>query len=488
MAVKAEIFEIPCGKHVTGCLDTSTGVLVISGKGPMWDHPDKEYFTPYQDYIYQVEIKEGVTTIGDYAFYSGFDHLNKVTIGKDVKTIGKRSFYQAESLLHVEIPGTVKEIRKEAFCFSGLTSCILNPGLEIIGLNAFADTKLMSISIPGTVKEIQEGAFRDGELTACILNPGLKVIGKYAFSGSCLTSMVFPNTLKEIKASAFRDIPTLTSCTFPFGLSVIGEYAFANTGLTSVTLPESLVTVETGSFLADSLTQVTIPRSIQTIRTKAFPKVKADVQSPGVVIENNAFGDGTYLIGDRGTTAEAYAWKNPGRVFIQYRQYQSVMYFDGNGGSVNTAYRVVQTESYYGALPSPKRRKYSFEGWYTQPVGGSKINEGDRVTSQTDFTVYAHWKKISLKACKKPVLKSKTRRKIRISLKKVAGASKYQIRCSQKSSMKSAKTYVTASRARNIPGLKSGKKYYVQARAYTFDSSGKKVYGPWSKKASVKVK
>ena len=36
--------------------------------------------------------------------------------------------------------------------------------------------------------------------------------------------------------------------------------------------------------------------------------------------------------------------------------------------------------------------------------------------------------------------------------------------------------------------FKKGKTYYVQVRAFAKDSSGEKVYGPWSAKKKVKIK
>ncbi|MDD6066958.1 MAG: CAP domain-containing protein, partial [Firmicutes bacterium] len=66
----------------------------------------------------------------------------------------------------------------------------------------------------------------------------------------------------------------------------------------------------------------------------------------------------------------------------------------------------------------------------------------------------------------------------------------YQIRYSQKSSMKSAKTvtitkHTTTSRL--IKNLESKKKYYVQIRTYK-KVGGKNYYSSWSKKMSLKVK
>lgn len=43
-----------------------------------------------------------------------------------------------------------------------------------------------------------------------------------------------------------------------------------------------------------------------------------------------------------------------------------------------------------GTLSTPTRTGYTFLGWYTNPVGGTKIDSNTSVTS--DVTYYAHWK------------------------------------------------------------------------------------------------
>ena len=47
--------------------------------------------------------------------------------------------------------------------------------------------------------------------------------------------------------------------------------------------------------------------------------------------------------------------------------------------------------SIYGVLPTAIREGYEFLGWYTEPEGGTKINENDTVTLESSQTLYAHW-------------------------------------------------------------------------------------------------
>ena len=62
--------------------------------------------------------------------------------------------------------------------------------------------------------------------------------------------------------------------------------------------------------------------------------------------------------------------------------------FDGNGGTP-TADSMQTTGQRLASLPSASRSEHSFDGWYTERNGGT------RITTQTVFpgntTVYAHW-------------------------------------------------------------------------------------------------
>lgn len=51
----------------------------------------------------------------------------------------------------------------------------------------------------------------------------------------------------------------------------------------------------------------------------------------------------------------------------------------------------------------------------------------------------------------------------------------------------SSKTKTTTKTKYTLTSLKKKKKYYIQVRAFGYDSSDKKVYGKWSAKKSVKI-
>ena len=65
--------------------------------------------------------------------------------------------------------------------------------------------------------------------------------------------------------------------------------------------------------------------------------------------------------------------------------------FDPNGGSVSPTSKTITKGISYGILPIPIKTNYTFEGWYTEASGGSKVTSSTTVTATANHTLYAHW-------------------------------------------------------------------------------------------------
>lgn len=396
------------GDNIYATLD-ETGTLTLSGTGAMWDgkgnYPHGS-LTPtvriagndtYIDHlVYKIVINDGITSIGNYAFYNYYK-LQSLSIGSSVTSIGEDAFYHTSALHTVTIPGMVRKIGIWAFADSGLTSCTLNKGLQTIDNFAFANAKLKSISIPD-------------------------------------------------------------------GITMIGEYAFNGTSLETVTIPQNITIIKTG----------------------ALPNVTATIYSMDVMIADGAFGSSSTLIANRGSSAETYANRNSGITF-KYIPYPSTVYFDANGGSVDTDHKSLMSEELYGPLPTPVRNGYRFNGWFTAPNGGTQIRPTTVVTAKTDSTLYASWSKVNVSKPSKPSAKNGKAKQIKLKLKRTKNAEGYQIQYAKKKNMKSARIKNTKKLITTINKLSRGKVYYIRVRAYRTDSTGAKVYGPWSSKMKVRV-
>lgn len=63
------------------------------------------------------------------------------------------------------------------------------------------------------------------------------------------------------------------------------------------------------------------------------------------------------------------------------------------GGSLNGASdeMLVDRDAAYGALPTPTRTGYTFDGWYTKATGGTKVTDSTTITANSSHALYAHW-------------------------------------------------------------------------------------------------
>ena len=194
------------------------GTLTISGT----DIPDyyKYNASPwcYNREIKKVVIVDGVTSIGNYAFYA-CDGLTSVTIPNSVTSIGNEAFRGCGGLTSITIPNSVTSIGNEAFrgC-NGLTSIIVEGGNTYYdsrdNCNAMIETKSNTLIvgckntiIPNSVTSIGNSAFMYCYgLTDITIPNSVTSIGNTAFySCSGLTSVTIPNSVKSIGNSAFCD-------------------------------------------------------------------------------------------------------------------------------------------------------------------------------------------------------------------------------------------------------------------------------------------
>ena len=289
-----------CGDKVYWTL-YSYGKLYISGEGDIEDYNvPYNYNSPWYSYrlnINTVNISNGITRIGDYAFnglgitsitipdsvtsigndaFGDCGNLTDITIPDSVTSIGGRVFEDCISLTSITIPNGVTSIGDYTFygCKS-LTSITIPCSVTSIGYKAFDFCKnLTNITIPDSVTSISDDAFSNCEnLTDITIPDSVTSIGSRAFYGcKSLTSITIPNGVTSIGGSVFEDCTSLTSITIPNSVTSIGNYTFYGcTSLTSITIPDSVISIGWCAFYdCASLTSITIPNSITSIGLEAF--------------------------------------------------------------------------------------------------------------------------------------------------------------------------------------------------------------------------
>ncbi len=223
-------------------LDESTGTLTVSGHGNM---PDYSYeASPWyqiRSQIKNVVIADGITSIGDSAFY-GCSRLKTITIPNSVTSIGNYAFYECIRLRSTMMTDT--ETIQD--------SVTISDSITKIGEWAFYRCLLLTdITIRGNLTSIGDNAFSDcGNLTDITVLGCVTNIGNYVFykCGS-LTNITISDGLTSIGDGAFLYCSSLTGITMPDGTTRIGDNAFKYcSNLLSVTVPDSITDIGTGAF------------------------------------------------------------------------------------------------------------------------------------------------------------------------------------------------------------------------------------------------
>ena len=259
-----------CGDNLTWALDKTSGVLTITGSGPMEDFLISPWFD-FQEYVTTVILPQGMTHIGNGAF-NCFYGLNRVVLPETLTSIGEYAFACCP-LTSVAFPDGLTSIGAGAFCDCRLTSLTFPESLTSIGPSAFRGNKIKNLVLPNCLETLDDNAFSEcTELTSVILPASLEYFGTEAFS-QCkkLASITIPEGLKIIGNSAFSECGNLSSITLPEGLEIIGDNAFSySNNLTSVTLPESLKIIGDNAFSYSGITCITLPKRLTSIGDGTF--------------------------------------------------------------------------------------------------------------------------------------------------------------------------------------------------------------------------
>ena len=272
------------GDNLSWNFDATTFTLTIYGTGPMESVEYNKY--PWYEYIPVIEnivIKEGVTTIGESAFYEcGFVNI---TIPNTVTTIGAGAFRDCDNFKSITIPSSVTTIGDMAFFYTGFSFTIedvyylgteemwnnISVGqfgtyifqyatMHFIEYSGYCGNNITytfdgsTLILTGTgdmcefEMEWDEHVYSPWEdwaleIEHIVIGDGITSISENAFHacGSKLQTVTFGSDVKKIGAYAFYWCKSLTEIIFPEGLTVIGKYAFYNsTSIKSIVLPDSI--------------------------------------------------------------------------------------------------------------------------------------------------------------------------------------------------------------------------------------------------------
>ena len=203
-----------CGEAVFWSLDN--GTLTIEGSGAIEDYSEFNY-APWYDVrstITYVVVKDGVTNIGDMAFYD-CTNLVQATLSNTVNRIGEATFLKCNKLETLNIGNSIASIGDYAFklCTS-LKGVNLPNSLQTIGYESFFMCEsLTSITIPSSVYIIGDSAFAYcNNLLQAVINATITKLPTWTFYGcDNLVNVTFSSSIREIGNNSFYNCDNLSN-------------------------------------------------------------------------------------------------------------------------------------------------------------------------------------------------------------------------------------------------------------------------------------
>ena len=203
-----------CGENLTWTLNG--GRLTISGTGTMTDYSDARMPPWYEmaNTITSIVIEEGVTSIGELAFFD-CKNLKNAVLPETLKDIGIRAFKDCSSLKYLNFPSSLYSINESAFenCVS-LNGVRLKEGVVVIADKAFFRcSSLTDITVPESVNffGMVVFAYCTSLIRADIRCPINKLPDWTFYDCKNLVSVALPEQITEIGADAFCNCDNISS-------------------------------------------------------------------------------------------------------------------------------------------------------------------------------------------------------------------------------------------------------------------------------------
>ena len=289
----------------------------------------------------------------------------------------------------IEKTGTVRMAEGVTIQVVNVGDCdvtIWNDG-EITNLNAYSSTTLRG-SKTGTYGKITnrtEGGtvgdllFRVNNNSAYYVTEKLQWISRAAASGSSISEvqvLYSPFTYIEITGDGVKEA---TDEADKYTLTAIRGDTVTLDVATYAVFPsmsaDSSITWDYGGIPED---RVSVVRNVDW---KDLRLTITDLPS------------GTYTLTFTRTAVNKFSVSSVLVLTVEETRTAHTVTFDPNGGTLNEdeKSKSVMPGDAYGALPTPTRDSHHFSGWYTERVGGMKVDETTVVTELEDHTLYAHW-------------------------------------------------------------------------------------------------
>ena len=372
-----------CGDNLTWSLETTSMTLTIQGTGAMSDFSSGgSPWDEHGEYIARVIFKEGVTSIGKYAFFNNnngtYPHLTSIKFSDTIETIEIMAFSGSSGITELILPASLTTIHARAF-----DSC----------------SGLVSIAFKGVKPSMPSSKIGGGTYYRQFYDVGNATV----YSSGWASDSVFPTTIRGGATFTYKPLSEL-----PPEYSIIPVNA---KGIWRKSIPHAKV----GGVWKKTVAWCKVNGVWKRIGSgfEGYTGLAVFFNANGgegdmspiltessATIPSNAFTRDKYRFSGwntspdgSGTTYSAGQTITITDNVTLYAIWIAVhtVTFDANGGSGSIA--AIQTE---GALTIPSNTftlsGYAFNGWNTSPDGtGTAYSEGQTTTVTSDLTLYAVW-------------------------------------------------------------------------------------------------
>ena len=286
----SEDMQGTCGENLKWVI-TCDNELVITGTGAMDNFTSSTIpWKNYRSTITSVVLQEGITSIGDWAFYQ-CSKLTEITIPEGVTSMGYVALSGCQELPSVSLPST----------------------LETIGGGMFSqDWALESLTIPAAVTRIGDRLTEGcGALAQIVVEDGNKTFDSRencnaviktstnTLGAGCMNTVI-PNTVEIIGQQAFSSIKSLKAIVLPSSVTKIEDYAFQYcSGVPSLNIPTSVVSISGTAFFACQFEDISVapgnPKFDSRDNCNAIIETESNKMIKGCI--NTVFPDEVTVIG-----------------------------------------------------------------------------------------------------------------------------------------------------------------------------------------------
>ncbi|MCQ2070744.1 MAG: leucine-rich repeat protein, partial [archaeon] len=328
------------GPNSVWTLDFTTGTFTFSGTGATTGYTSqaKLPWYNYREYITEVVVEDGITSIGERSFYK-YTALTSVILSDTVKSLGKYAFLNDKYITYFEFGSGLTAINYQAL--NGISFRLSNGSTVTATVESMKDTvysgyggKLYLEKASGSIGNVLWEL--DGTDGALVL------------SGSGAVS-----SLEDVGKYPWYDYrPIITSLVVEEGVTYIGAYAFKDyTHMVSATLSDTVTTVAKYAFSGDvALCHLSIGSGLTTYGYEAFEKVTFRLSNGTLVTPSVSTMSGRTFDGAAGVLTLVYARTSGDNVTWTFDDLTGTLTLTGGGKMTERTSAAQYSWSMYKAL------------------------------------------------------------------------------------------------------------------------------------------